>query len=657
MATTTPRSTRMGSAARSARKARPARKSEDSDYDFSDTELDVASEPDESYQPRAKRSKPRSSGASSGRKKASNGRARGKGKSEAPSSRPNKSPVRKYHSSRGLAGADENEALVRTQVTVEAEAMVSTFFGRAVGGDQHGLRAEHAANKLQGSGVTPKPAVELFPEINGSVEVETESKPSGDGSNVAGAERTPSETMRSTDPSNDHSSSSNTACISTTPLSRVRMNEDQLSTGTKMLTHLGMDQQGKGAKQSLIDDIDPPSKDRATLKSVKRKQKSVKQKQGNSKGPIPWPSFLLRDPTSVVDACREYLALADGPDLFRRLTRFHYARCRVVRDTAKQALRLSQEKGVDLAVTLRDIETEWCESGNPIWDFLYGYTGGKYERPTQIGGLSSNIPNNHPTGGAHSDPIPLEEDPNNHYVEETAFLYHDPLPVTNAFEQGTETLNPLPPPPGRPSIPKDLVGGWTYDDESRVLRGVYTDIQHIPSQDRQFLLEIMERDDVTVITEGLLNMIDPRKYNFKYLVNEMRDSTYHKFRRFARFVDEQGVASYNECNGMVSMKPSEYVRYLERRNKARGGELPDQKMVYSEGTRSQEENEEDVVLYMIDVEMSTYLKGLDDDFKRGFKVPDVLPAGSSCLLNNVSEFLCLYFSWSSYSLFLSPYRP
>ena len=89
----------------------------------------------------------------------------------------------------------------------------------------------------------------------------------------------------------------------------------------------------------------------------------------------------------------------------------------------------------------------------------------------------------------------LEDDPNNIYVEETAFLYHDPPSTNQGYEETRKTLIPLPPPPLPPQIPMEkLSAKWILEEESRVLLADFSHLRDIPDSDKDFLMMMMQRD-------------------------------------------------------------------------------------------------------------------------------------------------------------------
>ena len=134
------------------------------------------------------------------------------------------------------------------------------------------------------------------------------------------------------------------------------------------------------------------------------------------------------------------------------------------------------------------------------------------------------------------------KDPNEFYVEETAWRYHNPPvppPPTKAALPATpvepkhfpyvshEELRPLPPPPPLPAaFPNTNHCRWSFDEDTRVL---YADFRSasgevvVTLEDEKFLLEMYERDDITVVSEGLVSGLDKEKWNLDYLARVAGD--------------------------------------------------------------------------------------------------------------------------------------
>jgi len=225
------------------------------------------------------------------------------------------------------------------------------------------------------------------------------------------------------------------------------------------------------------------------------------------------------------------------------------------------------------------------------------------------------------------DQSTYKADSNPYYVEEEAWRYHNPpLPEENAAVEATseetkedekedkrddekdhdrddekqgekklfagvshDDLRPLPPPPPLDlnRFPNTNFCTWTFDDDTRVLHADFrrqdgADVC-LTAKDEKFLLEMYERDDITVVSEGLAASLDRQKWTLDYLSRIAGDEYYHKFRRFdkanpeqeairpktkASSIDEQresGKMDHAEIDTCLSMKVKDYVNYLRHR--------------------------------------------------------------------------------------------
>ena len=216
-------------------------------------------------------------------------------------------------------------------------------------------------------------------------------------------------------------------------------------------------------------------------------------------------------------------------------------------------------------------------------------------------------------------------DGNAYYVEEEAWRYHNPpLPPSrdSVPEEQTEAtlftyvnhedLRPLPPPPPLPALPTSPFCNWSFDKETRVL---YADFRRpddsdvvVSLQDETFLLKMFERDDITVITEGLVSGLDKEKWTLDMIDRVAGDEYYHKFRRFDKDDPEQeapkqkpkrgktpqvesaktqttgghGIdadeilvsVKHGEIDRCLSMKVKDYISYLRRRGEALSATTP-----------------------------------------------------------------------------------
>ncbi len=301
-----------------------------------------------------------------------------------------------------------------------------------------------------------------------------------------------------------------------------------------------------------------------------------------------------------------------------------------------------------------------------------------------------------------------------YFEEESSWRFHNPDFPTNSHEQLTklrdessipsmkaavtsDKLPPIPPPPALPPFPDTGYCKWSFDAESRVLYANFRDttatlnpqFPEIKPLDEEFLLRMMERDDITVISEGLADEISSSLWTREYIVGCIGSEYHHKFRAFQKKTrtvanttnDKQTTSTttieyHEEKSGWYSMKFSSYFDYLEKRRNVqeKGGDdnsgNSNDRMFSFEDCNGKEHSidAEEVSLvsvtspqsegdcsfyllissfcnpcldffllqYMIDVDLPKLLPRSFEDFQNKFKLSSILPGGSHCMMNAVS---------------------
>jgi len=187
----------------------------------------------------------------------------------------------------------------------------------------------------------------------------------------------------------------------------------------------------------------------------------------------------------------------------------------------------------------------------------------------------------------------------NYFEEESAWRFHNPAFPSNSLEQLTmlrdestipfmspavssEELQPLPSPPPLPQFPSTGFCQWTFDETSRVLYAKFEQFRGkklfgqvmVNPEDECFLLRMMERDDITVISEGLADEIDASLWTREYITGCIGSEYHHKFRAFQKKTrtvtttknsTTKTIEYHEEQSGWYSMKVSSYFDYLEKR--------------------------------------------------------------------------------------------
>ncbi len=191
-----------------------------------------------------------------------------------------------------------------------------------------------------------------------------------------------------------------------------------------------------------------------------------------------------------------------------------------------------------------------------------------------------------------------------YFEEESAWRFHNPAFPNDSFEQLTimrdeskipyitpavssHELQPLPSPPPLPDFPDTGFCQWSFDETSRVLLAKFLPFKGeklfgkimVNPEDERFLLRMMERDDITVISEGLADEINASLWTKDYITGCIGSEYHHKFRAFqkqSRAVtkgDSTTMIEYHdEQSGWYSMKVASYFEYLEKRRSLQGGQ-------------------------------------------------------------------------------------
>jgi hypothetical protein len=247
----------------------------------------------------------------------------------------------------------------------------------------------------------------------------------------------------------------------------------------------------------------------------------------------------------------------------------------------------------------------------------------------------------------------LQRDPNEFYVEEEAHLYHNPPMPSEHIDRGVFPfeMKKIPPPPPLPSpFPNTGRCEWSFDEDSRVMLAKFLvdESSHLAMDpvDEKFFLEMLERNDVTVISEGLWSWakMDPSKWSLKHLHDTLREDYYHKFRRFDMVMDKDGFEKCLEIDVLYSMKVVDYVNYLVRRRQhlSKKDENVDVDPMLQFTDHNGKEHLIHVgksAIYMIDVDILKLLPWVHDNFTECFRYPAVLPGGTHCMMNSVRRII------------------
>jgi hypothetical protein len=218
-------------------------------------------------------------------------------------------------------------------------------------------------------------------------------------------------------------------------------------------------------------------------------------------------------------------------------------------------------------------------------------------------------------------------------------------PQYSSDDADLDRLGPLPPPPPEiPPPPPHTSITWTYDPASRVYLGDFSSVSSIPRDQKNFVAFLLERNDITVICEGLYDPVTDVKPFLRALGDHFGDVPYDQFRHFTRRSSQDtGFTEYEEEDGYLVLDvKTEYFNYLARY--VYGAHDFDsctfdlQKPVKTTGKTNKSnsvDNNLNQCIYMTDVAMREHFPEFDQKYKDAFKMKDFLPAGNSCLMKQV----------------------
>jgi hypothetical protein len=267
-----------------------------------------------------------------------------------------------------------------------------------------------------------------------------------------------------------------------------------------------------------------------------------------------------------------------------------------------------------------------------------------------------------------------------YYTEETAWRCYGGRHDAEA----NQNFEPLPKAP--PINTSKFPSRWTFNEVSRVVFGDFTDHPHglLEPKDCLFLLQMMERDDVTVVTQGFSSRLDSHLWSLDTFENIVGNDVCHQFRVFERCLVLQAdnyYESFEERGRCCSMVMKDYFRYIRQRNeqlkniaqrilmqsalkKSKETLSPSEEALYRNATdelfsysifnngETRTMNCIDNVLYLIDYDLAKLLPVLNEDFKQNFLAPQLLPAGQFCLMQEVSLNVTLFLFFILFSFII-----
>jgi hypothetical protein len=207
----------------------------------------------------------------------------------------------------------------------------------------------------------------------------------------------------------------------------------------------------------------------------------------------------------------------------------------------------------------------------------------------------------------------------------------------------------LPPGPLLPLLTDEQSCTWSFDEENRILRATLKPgVETLSRKAKEYLLLMMERDDIAVVTGGLCRGLETSLWNLHCITSTSGEMYHHNFCRFVRMdagdltdSEMRQQSQYEEINEHMSMKVVDYFRYLEERRKliesdgAKQG--AERRMSYVNFVHKETTLDLDKVIYMLDYDIKRKLPLHYQNFKDNFSFPEIQPGGNMCATKAVSS--------------------
>ena len=167
---------------------------------------------------------------------------------------------------------------------------------------------------------------------------------------------------------------------------------------------------------------------------------------------------------------------------------------------------------------------------------------------------------------------------------------------------------------GEGVIVYDLIGHPTCDDI-----------------DKSYFFKLIDRDDVVVVTKGVIEGLDEAKWNLESILKRVGIKTHHKFKVFKRDLQADSSSPFVVTNEEWKMSGNEYLKYM---NAIRNNE-DNITLTTKDGVK--EININATAIYMVDFSFKYHgLADFDTDFCAKTKIPEILPGNVLCFTNSVS---------------------
>jgi hypothetical protein len=193
-----------------------------------------------------------------------------------------------------------------------------------------------------------------------------------------------------------------------------------------------------------------------------------------------------------------------------------------------------------------------------------------------------------------------------------------------------------------PEIPAEREKHFSYDSKSKVLLGKFVGTEPIEEDDRKFILQNYDNPSISVVTEGILPAMSESGIEdmLKSMCRSLKNTGQFKVKQYERQKDKNGKTSrFTETKHSLAINSQHFLKFLEASWKGEIGEhkIKDLHPVFQTGKSIVHKlSTQDSKLYLYDVDMPKTLIPYSNWYQEQFKLQEVMPRGSYCLLSSVS---------------------
>jgi hypothetical protein len=182
---------------------------------------------------------------------------------------------------------------------------------------------------------------------------------------------------------------------------------------------------------------------------------------------------------------------------------------------------------------------------------------------------------------------------------------------------------------------------WIANSETRVIQARFLRIDYHEDVNIQRLASLMERDDVTVLSTGILGPLNLSEYSLFAFECGLTGEEVLPYFRHCSSSNKSTTAKQNgneyDGDNEFSMTLYDYFTYLD----LQGRRLDGEQGVADTFTYMDQQNKEHTFhvdsdsVALVDLDMVKLMPALESEFRDSFRLPGMLPGGDYCMMNRV----------------------